>query len=100
MPYSQEIYYIAKERLNERLQQALRRADYNREQLFREIPRLREINNELLSIGASVAKSVVKSSADRAQSIRELSERSLQLQEEQKQILSDHQISQSVISFP
>ena len=96
MPYSQEIYHIATERLSERRQQALSNADYTREQLFREIPRLREINSELLSVGAAVAKCVVNDSAGDANGIKALSERSLALQEEQYHILSDHNISKDV----
>ena len=93
MPYSQEVYRIAKERLAERRQQALRKADYNRSQLFSEIPRLREINSELLSIGAAIAKCVVKGGDEGQQDLKKLGERSLSLQEEQNQILADHRIS-------
>lgn len=93
MPYSQEVYQLAKERLNERRQQALRTADYHREQLFREIPRLREINSELLGIGAAIAKSVVGGSGE---NMKALSEKSLRLQEEQDQILRDHHIQKDL----
>ena len=96
MPYSQEIYHIAKERLAERRLQAIRRAEYNREQLFSEIPRLREIDSELLSIGAAAAKTIVKSHSDTDSDIQSLSERSLALQEEQDRILADHQIRKEV----
>ncbi len=87
MPYSQEIYHIAKERLSERRQQALRMADFNREQLFKEIPRLSEINSELLSIGAAIAKAVVTNKPGENEKLRQLSEKSLQLQDEQKKLL-------------
>lgn len=93
MPYSKEIYMMAKDRLAERRRSALRAADYAREQLFSDIPRLREINSELASIGAAVAKAVIKSHGD---TIKELSERSLALQSEQEQILADAGISMSV----
>ena len=93
MPYSQEIYTLAKERLAERRQQALDRAEYQREQLYREIPRLKEIDGELQSVGASVAKSVVKKNAD---DIRQLSERSLALQQEQEKILLEHHIDKRI----
>ncbi len=94
MPYSQEIYQIAKERLLQRRQNALRMAELNREQLYRELPRLREINSELLSVGASIAKTVVRDSSDNLQA---LSERSLALQEEQEKILLEHHIDRSLI---
>ncbi|MBQ9247262.1 MAG: ATP-binding protein, partial [Ruminococcus sp.] len=95
MPYSQEIYHLAKDRLSERRQQALRTADYRREQLYKEIPTLREINNELMTIGASIAKCIV--SNDNHTSIKELSERSLALQQEQKAILDDYHIDKNIL---
>ena len=94
MPYSQEIYHSAKERLSERRSRALRNADYRREQLYLEIPALREINNELMSIGAAVAKSVVRN--DNQHSIKELSERSLALQAEQNTILAENHIDKDI----
>lgn len=97
MPYSQEIYHIAKERLSERRQQALRMADFNREQLFQEIPRLSEINSELLSIGAAIAKAVVTNKPGENEKLRELSEKSLRLQDEQSKLLEDHHINKEVL---
>ena len=96
MAYSREVFNIAKDRLSERRQQALRNADYKRETLFAEIPRLREINNELLSIGAAIAKAIVKDGFER-DGIRELSERSLNLQNEQDTILTAKGIDKSVL---
>lgn len=93
MAYSNEVYNQAKERLSERRQQALRMADRSREQIFQQIPRLREINGELLSIGAAVAKCIV---SDNGGSVKELSERSLALQQEQEAIFSQKGIDASV----
>ena len=95
MSYSKEIYAAAKDRMSERRQTALRMADISREQLYREIPRLREIDSELRSIGASVAKSVVRK--DREEDIRALSERSLSLQEEQDRIIAEKGIDKAVL---
>ncbi len=95
MPYSNEVFNTAKDRMTERRQQAMRNAEYNRAQLYGQIPRLREINSELLSIGAAIAKCVVKDS-DR-DAIRKLSERSLALQEEQDRLLADHHIKPSAL---
>lgn len=97
MPYSQEIYHIAKERLSERRQQALRMADINREQLFKEIPRLSEINSELLSIGAAIAKAVVTNKPGENEKLRQLSEKSLQLQDEQEKLLEAHHIDKAIL---
>lgn len=97
MAYSQQVYHIAKERLAERRRQALRTADFNREQLFNEIPRLREINSELLSIGSAIAKSVVKAGPSSAEEeLKRLGERSLALQKEQDALLESRGINKAV----
>lgn len=95
MAYSQEIFQKATDRIAERRQIALRNAEYSREQLFREIPRLREIDYELQTIGAAIAKAVIKAPTD-GQDIRSLSERSINLQEEQDRILEEHHIRKDV----
>ena len=95
MPYSNEVYNIAANRLYERRQNALRLADFRREQLFTEFPRLREINSELMSIGASIGKCIVKGSSQ--PDIRELSERSLSLQQEQDRSFADMGIDSKVL---
>ena len=92
MAYSQEIFLEATNRLSERRQSAIRNAEYTREQLFQEIPRLQEIDFELQSIGASIAKSVIKAPSGGQESIEQLSERSLSLQEEQDRIREEHHI--------
>ena len=95
MAYSREVFELAKERLSERRQQALRTADYKREKLFDDIPRLREINNELLNIGSSIAKAVLKGEREQI-SIRELRDKSLALQIEQEDILSSKGIDKGM----
>lgn len=94
MPYSKEVYNAAKERLAERRQHALRASEYTLEQLYRDIPRLREIDQELMTIGASVAKCILKPAEG---DVAALKERSLKLQAEEEQILSDAGISPSVL---
>ena len=96
MAYSQEIFQEAINRIAERRQNALRTAEYSREQLFREIPRLREIDYELQTIGAAIAKAVIKAPTDGQESIRSLSERSIKLQEEQDRILDAHHIRKDI----
>lgn len=96
MAYSQEIFLEATNRLSERRQSAIRNAEYTREQLFQEIPRLQEIDFELQSIGASIAKSVIKAPTSAQESIEQLSERSISLQEEQDRILEEHHIRKNV----
>lgn len=86
MPYSNELLVKAKEKLAERRLSALRAADYKREQLYLQEPRLREIDRELSQIGIDTAKTVLKGS-DPALSMEELAARSLRLQNEYDEIL-------------
>ncbi len=95
MPYSNEIFHTAKSRINDRRQQALRAADYRREQLYREIPRLEEIASELSSVSASIAKFIIKPNGDN--DIEMLRDRSLALQKEREQLLTDAGISPYVL---
>lgn len=95
MPYSEEIFNSAIDKLTERRQQALRNAAFVSEQLFQQFPRLKEIDNELLSVGASAAKSMLQKNDPDL--LRRLSERSLELQDEQKRILTDAGIDPSVM---
>lgn len=86
MPYSNDVLIQAKEKLAERRMSALRTADYKREQLYMQEPRLQEIDRELSQIGIDTAKTILKSD-DSALSMRRLAERSLILQNEYSAIL-------------
>lgn len=86
MPYSNDVLLQAKDVLAERRITALRAADYRREQLYLQEPRLQEIDRELSQIGIDTAKAVLKS-ADSALSMRQLAKRSLALQKEYDDIL-------------
>lgn len=85
MSYTKEVLQAAKERLNTRRMYAERIADEKREQLFDAAPRLREINEELASIGSKLALCVINQSA--GESVVELRDRSLALQDEYDRIL-------------
>ena len=87
MSYTNDILTTAKEKISERRMSALRAADYKREQLYLREPRLQEIDRELARIGAATASAVLKS-ADAAESMRELAEKSLALQNEFDAILT------------
>lgn len=86
MPYSNEILTQAKDRLSQRRQRALADAEALRRQAYLKLPRLAEIDRELGAIGASAARSVIKSGSA-VESIEQLAERSLALQEEYNGIL-------------
>ena len=86
MPYSNDILVQAKEKLAERRMNALRAADYKREQLYLQEPRLQEIDRELSQIGIDTAKAILKTGSSKV-NMRELAERSLMLQEEYNRLL-------------
>lgn len=86
MPYSNDVYVQAKDKLAERRMSAVRAAEHRREQLYDRAPRLREIDRELAQIGIDTAKAVLKKD-DPSFSMRQLAERSLALQSEIDSIL-------------
>lgn len=95
MSYSNEIYNAALDVLTERRQKALRNAAYTTEQLFNQFPRLKEIDSELMSIGAAAGKFMLKKTDP--EYLSRLSEKSLALQNEQKEILQSAGIDPSVM---
>lgn len=92
MSYSHETFRKAQDRLAERKASAERAAAYRREQLYRTVPRLREIDRELSEIGAAAAISVIQA-GDAARRMEELSRRSMELQEEYEAILTSQGLS-------
>ncbi len=86
MPYSNDILMQAKDVLAERRMNAQRAADYKREQLYLQEPRLREIDRELSRIGTETAKTILKTK-ESAFSMQQLAEKSLALQSEYNALL-------------
>lgn len=86
MPYSNDILVQAKDRLSERRLAAQRAADFKREQLYLQEPRLQEIDRELSQIGIDTAKAILKNS-DSKIDMQQLADRSMALQNEYKEIL-------------
>jgi DNA replication protein DnaC len=92
MPYSIDTLQKAKELLSERRMNAIRRADYQREQLYKACPRLAEIDRALSEIGSAAARAVLRG-GDVADSLTKMSEQSLALQDEYARLLRDLGIS-------
>lgn len=86
MGYSKHIYNLAKSKLNDRKNSALNIADFRKEELYFKFPRLNDIDKELCSVGISTAKAVLYGK-DAGREIALLREKSLELQEEYKNIL-------------
>ena len=86
MSYSKEVVKIAREKLSERRMNAIHYADIRREQIYKNIPRIEEIERELSEIGAEVSMCILKGERG-SEEVAALSDRSLQLQEEEKDLL-------------
>ena len=88
MPYSNDIFNSAMDRLAERRSDAESAAYSRRELAYAERPRLKEIDRELGEIGASTALAAIRG-GDANLRIEELAERSLALQTEYNGILAE-----------
>lgn len=86
MPYTNELLSLAKDRLAERRLSAIRVAELKREQIYAQQPRLAGIDRELCAIGASAARSALKTGRS-DESLSSLAERSLALQKEYDELL-------------
>ncbi len=86
MAYSKHIYDIATDKLNMRRNSALGMADFRKNEVYSKIPRLKEIDSELASVGAETAKAVLIS-GDVVSLLNSLKEKSTSLQKEYKQLL-------------
>ncbi len=96
MSYSKEVQQIAREKLSDRRMAAIGYADSRREQIYRQIPRVEEIERELSVIGADISKCILKG-ASGADSIKELSEKSLALQQEEEALLRSNGSSMAAL---
>ena len=86
MSYSKEIVKIAREKLSDRRMSAIQYADIRREQLYQKIPRISEIESELSEIGSKVSLCILKGERG-SEEVAALSHRSLELQEEENNLL-------------
>ena len=86
MSYSKEVVKFAREKLSDRRMNAIRYADLRREQIYKKLPRIEEIERRLSEIGAQVSMSILKGESG-SEEVAALSQRSLDLQEEEKRLL-------------
>ncbi len=87
MGYSREIYEKAGEVLSKRRQKAFYDAEHRRDKIYKEIPRVREIEQLLTHTGLAAAKAVISGSDTRTELTR-LRDENLKLQGELKVILN------------
>ncbi|MDD6645981.1 MAG: ATP-binding protein [Oscillospiraceae bacterium] len=96
MAYSSEINRKADEILRERRNSALRQQDMAKEKIFTQIPRLGEIERQLQVIGAQTAKAVLRGK-DAVENAKSLSEKSLALQKESRELLINNGYSKDAL---
>lgn len=89
MGYSREIYDKADETLSRRRQKAFYDAERRREIIYKKIPRVREIEQQLTHTGLSAAKAVISGSDTKTELIK-LRDENLKLQGELKTILNQN----------
>ncbi|MGI5967063.1 ATP-binding protein [Anaerotruncus rubiinfantis] len=88
MGYAKEIYSQARQILDERRQKAQMRAEQRRTELYRELPRLSEIERMLARTGIAAAQAALAGGGAQEQ-IERLKQQNLALQKERAQILRD-----------
>lgn len=96
MSYSENIYYSATLKMIARRNSALYMADYRKEEVYKEIPRIAEIETLLSDIGISTAKAVL-SGKDVVAQLTSLKEKSLALQDEMKRLLLENGYSEDYL---
>ncbi len=96
MAYSKKVYDIAKDKLNSRRVNALNIADFRKNELFSQFPRLNEIERKLTEIGINTARAVF-SGKDAAVELTSLKEKSIALQNEFKHILVSNGYSEDYL---
>ncbi len=89
MAYSKKVYNIATEKLNNRRNSALNMAEYRKNEVYAQFPRLSEIEKELSSISIETAKAVL-SGKDVVTQLSSLKEKNLALQNEFSSILTSN----------
>ena len=86
MGYSNEIYKIAKSKIEERRMNAERKADENRKEVYRKYPEVEQIERNISSCGILAARAVVKGGDVRSE-VEALRDKNLALQAELKDFL-------------
>lgn len=86
MSYSPKVYSIAKSNIDDRREHAISTAELRKNEVFAKLPRLKEIESELSSIGAQACKGMLLN-GDVASQLNSLKEKSLVLQKEYMDIL-------------
>lgn len=89
MGYSKEIYRATKAKMEERRTKAERRAEQVREEVYRRVPRIEELEKEISSCGILAVRAVLNG-GDVKSATQDLRAKSLSMQNEVKKLLKEN----------
>ena len=89
MGYSKEIYRATKAKMEERRTKAERRAEQVREEVYRRVPRIEELEKEISSCGILAVRAVLNG-GDVKSATQDLRAKSLSMQNEVKKLLTEN----------
>lgn len=89
MGYSKEIYRATKAKMEERRTKAERRAEQVREEVYRRVPRIEELEKEISSCGILAVRAVLNG-GDVKSATQDLRAKSLSMQKEVKKLLKEN----------
>lgn len=87
MGYSKEVYRKAKQQLAERRQRAFEIGDRHKEEIYRLLPRIQELDRQIAVTGTEVIKAVSSGAEELSSIMESLMEKNLALQEERRRLL-------------
>ncbi len=96
MAYSDYVYKIAKQKLDDRRLSAIQMSEYRKNEVYNLIPRLSQIDTELASLGVATAKAVLHG-GDTVALLSSLKEKSCELQREYAQLLTSNGYSEDYL---
>ena len=96
MGYSSSVYKSAEDRLAQKRLNAQKQADARREEIYKRIPRARELEREIAGCGTAAVRTVLRG-GDVVEEMTKLKEKNLTLQSELKMLLREAGYSEDVL---
>ena len=95
MGYSSSVYKAAADRLSDRRVKALREAEYRKNSIYQELPRVKELEKEISRSGIMAARAVI-SGGNVTEQMEKLRDKNLALQKELEDVLVSNGYSKDV----
>ncbi len=95
MGYSSSVYKAAADRLSDRRVKALRDAEYRRNAIYNELPRVKELEKEISRSGILAARAVI-TGGDVTEQMEKLRDKNLAMQKELEEVLVANSYSKDV----